>query len=361
VLAAVRPPLATTAGTLMIASSPYWERGELYELHKRHFGPNGDPKILVAQAASRVTNPKLPESVVLRALERDEASARAEYLAQFRSDIAAFIERALIENAVDRGVVSRPPVQGQHYVCFADSASGVAANAAGDTFSAAIAHRENDLIVVDHVFARKPPFNASTVVAEICALARGYGVSEIVSDRYSVGFMHAEVSRHGLTHRASDLDKSQLYLNALPAFGSHAVRLTDNRAVVEQFVMLERRPGSGGRDRVDARGGKSEDSANCVAGVISLLAKPLSGAAGWLEFYRRLSEETARNRPDVRVRVHVPPDLELSTIYGISGSTYIVEMSSDGRRTAMMTLDDAKALVCSPMPSACWRKVNPDL
>jgi hypothetical protein len=90
-----------------------------------------------------------------------------------------------------------------------------------------------------------------------------------------------------MTHRASDLDKSALYLNALPAFGSHRVRLLDNKSAVEQFVSLERRPGAGGRDRVDARGGKSEDSANVIAGIISLLAKPLTGPEAFLEFMRR--------------------------------------------------------------------------
>jgi hypothetical protein len=289
VLNAVRPSLATTGGIMLVASSPYWEQGELFELHRRHYSSNGDRKILVAQAASRVTNPLLPESVVLRALERDEASARAEYLAEFRSDISAFIERELIEAAVDKGVLSRPPLQGQNHVCFADSASGISASGTGDTFSMAIGHRENEQIIIDLLYAKKPPFNASDVVAEICHIARGYGVHEIVSDRYSVGFMHAEVSRHGMMHRASDYDKSQLYLNSLPAFSSRVVRLTDNRTVVEQFCMLERRPGAGARDRVDARGGKSEDSANCVAGVISLLAKPLTGAEAWIEHYRRMN------------------------------------------------------------------------
>jgi hypothetical protein len=210
VLNAVRPSVATTGGMVMIASSPYWEQGEVWELYKKHYGPNGDRKIIVSQAASRVSNPTLPESVVLRALERDEPRARAEYLAQFRSDIAAFVERELIESAVDTGVISRPPLQGQNYVCFADSASGISASGTGDTFSMAIGHRENDQIIIDLVYAKKPPFNASTVVSEICSIARGYGCHEIVSDRYSVGFMHAEVGRHGMTHRASELDKSGL-------------------------------------------------------------------------------------------------------------------------------------------------------
>ena len=75
ILNAVRPGLATTGGPLIIASSPYAKRGVLWETHRRHYGPDGDPLILVAQGTSRDFNPSLPQSVVDRALERDHAAA----------------------------------------------------------------------------------------------------------------------------------------------------------------------------------------------------------------------------------------------------------------------------------------------
>jgi hypothetical protein len=64
ILTAVRPGSATTGGPLVAISSPYARRGELYRMHTRHFGPQGDPLILVAQGASRDLNPSLPQSVV---------------------------------------------------------------------------------------------------------------------------------------------------------------------------------------------------------------------------------------------------------------------------------------------------------
>ena len=81
---AVRPGLATTGGPLIIASSPYAKAGLVWELHRQHYGAAGDPLVLVAQGASRDLNPSLSEAVVTRALARDEAAARAEYLGQFR-------------------------------------------------------------------------------------------------------------------------------------------------------------------------------------------------------------------------------------------------------------------------------------
>ena len=50
---AVRPGLATTGGPLIIASSPYAKAGLVWELHRAHYGAEGDPLILVAQGASR--------------------------------------------------------------------------------------------------------------------------------------------------------------------------------------------------------------------------------------------------------------------------------------------------------------------
>ena len=76
-LKGVRPSLATTHGPLIVICSPYARRGEVFETWKRHFGEKGDPRILVAQGASRELNPSLPQSVVDRAMDRDPASAGA--------------------------------------------------------------------------------------------------------------------------------------------------------------------------------------------------------------------------------------------------------------------------------------------
>src|ERR1019366_3367539 len=79
ILNAVRPGLASTGGPLILISSPYARRGELWRLYNRHYGPNGDPLVLVAQGATRTFNPSLPQSVIDRAMERDAASASAEF------------------------------------------------------------------------------------------------------------------------------------------------------------------------------------------------------------------------------------------------------------------------------------------
>jgi hypothetical protein len=305
ILNAIRPSLDTTNGMLVIGSSPYRPEGELFNLDNKYFGEDGDPKILVSRATSRETNPTLPQSVIDRAMERDPLKARSEYLCEYRSDISDYVPRDLVLSAVDRGVLSRLPNPAHRYVCFADASSGLSHDAGsksgkgGDAFAAAIGHREGEMIIIDLVFERKPPFNASAVVAEISSIAAGYFIREIVSDRFSSGFMASELQRSNMVWKASDHNKSELYSITLPVLTSGTIRIPDVGFVVDQFCLLERKPGANGRDRIDARGGRSEDSANSVAGVVALLAAPLSGADSWIEFYRRLAEEPSRYNSDL--------------------------------------------------------------
>ncbi len=150
ILDALRPGLATTGGPLIAISSPYARRGQLYETWRRHYGPTGDPRILVARGASRDLNPSLPQSVVDRATERDPASASAEYLANFRTDVEGFVGREAVEACVEEGVFERPPAN-FHYNAFTDPSGGSA-----DGFTLAISHREGNRAVLDCVRERLP-------------------------------------------------------------------------------------------------------------------------------------------------------------------------------------------------------------
>ena len=136
ILNAVRPGLATTSGPLFVISSPYARRGELWRTYSKHFGPAGDPLILVAQGASRTFNPTLPQSVVDRAVERDPASAAAEYGAEFRRDIESFVSVEALRACISPGVFERPPLRNLAYVGFADPSGGSAElNDSGDRAS----------------------------------------------------------------------------------------------------------------------------------------------------------------------------------------------------------------------------------
>jgi hypothetical protein len=121
----VIPSLATIPNSLLIAiSTPYRRAGLLYTKWKDHFGQDDDD-VLVVHGSSRTFNPTISQAIVDDALQRDPAAAGAEWLGEFRDDIAAFLSRELIEAAVDRGVVVRPPEQGIDYHAFADPSGGL--------------------------------------------------------------------------------------------------------------------------------------------------------------------------------------------------------------------------------------------
>ena len=61
-----------------VRQRPYARRGALWDAHRRHFGKDGDP-ILVWQADTRTMNPTVAQRVVDEAMDRDPASAAAEY------------------------------------------------------------------------------------------------------------------------------------------------------------------------------------------------------------------------------------------------------------------------------------------
>jgi hypothetical protein len=182
IINSVRPGLSTTGGPLIIASSPYAKRGVIWESHRKHFGRNGDPRILVAQGTSRDFNPSLPKSVVDRALERDRAAASAEYLAQFRSDIESFVSFEVVTACVG-DYVEMAALSKHCYSAFTDPSGGSA-----DSFTMAISHREGERIFIDAIREVQPPFSPEAVIGEFAALCKSYRVSKIVGDRYAGEF-----------------------------------------------------------------------------------------------------------------------------------------------------------------------------
>ena len=106
-------------------------------------------------------------------MERDPAHAAAEYLAEFRSDIETFIKLDEVERCVSHGIDARPPLGGCRYRAFVDPSGG-----SNDSFTLAIAHKEDRLIVLDRVVERKPPFSPASVVEEFAAILKLYRVNK---------------------------------------------------------------------------------------------------------------------------------------------------------------------------------------
>ena len=116
-------------------------------------------------------NPTVSQRLIDEAMERDPASAAAEYGAQFRSDVESFIAREAVEACVALGVRERPPVPDLSYVAFVDPSGGSA-----DLMTLAIGHRQDEVAIIDATRERRPPFSPEDVVAEFATLLKSYRI-----------------------------------------------------------------------------------------------------------------------------------------------------------------------------------------
>ena len=266
VIAALRPGMSTVPGALLLAiSSPYSRRGELWENYKRHFGQDGDP-VLFWQAPTLAMNPTFPEHVIKQAYEDDEARASAEYGAEFRRDIESFVAREAVDAVVVPERRELPPMAEASYSAFCDPSGG-----SSDSMTLAVAHREKEIVVIDAIRERRPPFSPDQVVAEFAETLRSYRVYRISGDRYAGAWVPERFREHGIEYRPAERTKSELYGELLPAINGQRIELLDHPRLIAQLCSLERRTSRGGRDSIDHPPRGRDDVVNVVAGAAHLL------------------------------------------------------------------------------------------
>ena len=265
ILRALRPGMASIPGSVMlIASSPYAKKGELYASYRKYFGKD-DADVLVWKSSTLAMHdtPKLRKQRE-QAFEKDPESAVAEWDAEFRSDLADFVNQETIDAVTCIGRRDLPPQPGVTYSAFADPSGGVS-----DSFCLAIGHLgPAAMCVLDFVLEIRAPFDPEAAVTECVHVLRRFSVTRVVSDRYAGLWPKARFQEHGIEYEQSARAKSDLYLDLLPLLNARRVELLENTRLAAQLVGLERRTARSGKDSVDhIRGGK-DDLANVTAGVL---------------------------------------------------------------------------------------------
>ena len=262
ILQSIRPAMATLGGKLVALSSPYSKRGALWDAYRRYFRSH-DANVLVAQAPSKTMNPSLPQRVIDQAYDRDPESAKAEFGANFRSDLEAFINRELVESVTRSDPLELPFNSRNKYVAFVDPAGG-----GQDEYTLAIGHKENNRMVVDLIRAKRGV--PAAITEEYAAVLKAYSVRQVHSDKYAGSWPADEFLKHGITIEYSPKPRSELYLDALPAITSGRVELPPCEKLITQFAGLERKTSKQGRDSVNHAPGAHDDRANAAAGLIAL-------------------------------------------------------------------------------------------
>lgn len=304
---AVLPGLATLPGARLIAiSSPWARRGLMFEQHARHYGKPSNT--LVVQADSRSLNPSLSAVTVEEALEADPEAARAEWLGEFRSDLAQFLPDELLDRAVAPGRAELAPQlvpatgspRRTHF--FVDPSGGRhdAMTLSGVCLS------DSGKLVQTVVRGVSPPFDPAQVVEEFAALVRSYGAGAVTGDRFSGEWVVSAFAKHGIAYVVSDLTRSEIYAASLPLFAQGKVELLDHRRTLAEFRALERRARAGGREFIDHGPRGSDDFANATAGALVLASRHARAVS---------ADELARS-------IHIEPLRVLDEYHDSGGGPY---------------------------------------
>ena len=268
---ALRPGLATIPNSILLnASSPYRRAGLLWTTFQRHYGKDG-ARVLVVKASTAEANPNVDPVIISEAYEDDPESAASEYGGEFRSDIADFVSRAIVEACIEPGCHERPHVAaaGQS-VAFIDAAGG----SGTDSMTLAIAHDDKATgPVLDLLRERRPPFSPETVVLEFAGALKAYGIHKAESDKWGGDWVGEAFRKQGITVTPSAAPKSDIYRELLPMLNAHRCSLLDHPRLVSQLCGLERRTARGGRDSIDHPPNGHDDVANAAAGALVMVSK----------------------------------------------------------------------------------------
>jgi len=284
---AVLPALATTGGMLVGISSPYRRLGLLHTKHRDHFGQD-NADLLVVAGASESFNPSLDTAIIASQRASDPEAAMAEWDGLFRNDIAALLDEAMIDAAIEHGRPLELPPRGHRYVAFADASAG-----RHDAFTICVGHREGERssgrFVADVVRGRHPPFNPNEVATEFARLARDYGIVSVVGDNYAAEWVAEAFRSAGVGYERSSLVRSQLYLEGLPVINRGAISIPDQPRLIRELRLLERRVHRSGKDSVDHGAGGSDDYANALFGAawLALRSDGVPTARTGISYMRR--------------------------------------------------------------------------
>lgn len=282
VLRALRPSMLGIKNAMIVMlSSPYAKRGVLYENHRKAYGKDDQTRALVWQADTLSMRPSDDPELLeeIRAeYEDDPESAKAEYGANFRSDLENIYSSVALDAVAVDGRIEQPYRQGVRYRAFVDPSGG-----SSDSYVLAIAHDEERTVdrdgipekykvpVLDKVREWTPKFDPQLVSEEVVSILKGYRIHSVTGDAYAGEWPRDPLKKRGIAYVLSEKNRSELYLDMLPVVNSGRVELLDldhHAKARNQFANLERKVGRSGKDSVDHPPGSHDDVANAIAGVI---------------------------------------------------------------------------------------------
>lgn len=263
VLAAVRPALATTRGLLIALSSPYRQRGIMFDAFRTLYANDAEAHALCWRAPTRVMNGLIPELLIEQRRQQDPSRAASEWDAEWRADLEdAFAVDALAAVTV-RDRRELPFVAGTPYVAFADPSGGL-----HDSFALAVAHRDaSDMAILDLVHEWHAPCSPAVCVREAAAILRRYQLDSVRGDRYAGQWTIDEFARTKIRYVVADHPTGDYFNELVSLVNSQRCELLDVPRLRQQLAGLERRIGRT-KESIGHRPGGFDDLAAAAAGAL---------------------------------------------------------------------------------------------
>jgi hypothetical protein len=244
----------------------------------------------VFQAPTLLMNPSANRDLMEKhRKDRGENFFRREYLAEFSEDSFAFIESSDVDLAICQSMPVFPAAKEHRYSMGLDPAR------ARDHFGCAIAHKEQDVIVVDWCKEWKPGIcglRYADILPEIWQKAREYRIREIASDQVDFGGLQASIPlRNGVEefHLTRIMTGGQagaeLSDTTRALFANHKLLLPNQPGLGDEFKRLADFLTQGGSRDVRAKRGHDDRSRACMLAIFqAFTAPPLLDLRGFNEF-----------------------------------------------------------------------------
>jgi hypothetical protein len=276
-LNALRPGMASIPDSVLIGlSSPYSKRGVLFNEFQQHYGKD-ESETLIWKASSEFMNSSLNPRAIAAAYARDPISAKSEFGAEFRESSDAFLTQEQLDAVTVRNRTSLPRLANTSYVSFCDMSGGK-----NDSACLCVCHVEGERAVLDVLVERGAPHSPEQVALGFAGILKSFGLNSTTGDRYAAAWVSDAFRKNGISYEASERNRSEIYLQFLPACLSGQIELLDNPKMIQQFLGLERRVGRN-QDIIDHGPSMHDDCANSAAGALTL-ALGGAGLYGVLDF-----------------------------------------------------------------------------
>ena len=115
------------------------------------------------------------------------------------------------------------------------------------------------------------------MTAEFAALLKQYRINKVIGDRYSAEWVVSSFKEHAISYEASERNKSEIYLEALPLFSRGVISFPNIPVLIRELRLLERQAHRGARETVDHPKRGSDDIANALCGCAAVVMGEPSG------------------------------------------------------------------------------------